>query len=72
MQLNPGDQRVQRIAVTVVPATGAIAGLRVQEIDGTVTEFTFTNMLENVTTRDGDFQFVPPAGVSVIDGLPPA
>ena len=70
--MNPGDQRVQRIAVTVVPATGAIAALRIEEIDGTVTEFTFTDMQENTGSRDSDFLFVPPAGVSVVDGLPPA
>ena len=70
--MNSGDQRVQRIAVTVMPATGAILGLRIEEIDGTVTDFTFTGMTENVGVRDEDFRFVPPAGVSIVDGLPPA
>src|ERR1700712_251349 len=32
--MNPGDQRIQRIAVTVSAATGAISGLRIEEIDG--------------------------------------
>ena len=70
--MSPGDQRVQRIAVTVVPATGSITGLRIEEIDGTITEFTFTGMQENGASRDEDFRFTPPAGVSVVDGLPPA
>ncbi len=70
--MSPGDQRVQRIAVTVIPATGAIVGLRIEEIDGTLTEFTFTGMQENTPDRDEDFRFTPPAGVSVVDGLPPA
>ena len=70
--VSPGDQRVQRIAVTVAPETGAILGLRIEEIDGTVTEFVFTGMQENIGSRDEDFHFTPPAGVSVVDGLPPA
>jgi outer membrane lipoprotein carrier protein len=68
----PGDQRVQKISVTVTPATGIITGLRIEEIDGTTTDFVFKGMQENVPTADGDFHFTPPAGVSVIDCLPPA
>jgi outer membrane lipoprotein carrier protein len=68
----PADQRIQRIAVTVLPATGAITGLRIEEIDGTVTDFAFTNLQENVPTTDADFHFTPPAGVTVTDGVPPA
>jgi outer membrane lipoprotein carrier protein len=70
--VNPGDQRVQRIAVTVAPATGVITGLRIEEIGGTVTEFVFRDMQENVPATDADFKFVAPAGVSVVDGMPPA
>jgi outer membrane lipoprotein carrier protein len=70
--MSPGDQRVQRIAVTVVAATGIITGLRIEEIDGTVTQFAFREMKENVPASDADFHFTAPAGVSVVDGLPPA
>lgn len=70
--MSPGDQRVQRIAVTVVAATGVITGLRIEEIDGTVTEFAFRDMKENVAASDADFRFTAPAGVTVVDGLPPA
>lgn len=70
--MSPGDQRVQSIAVSVVPATGVITGLRIEEIDGTVTQFAFRDMKENVSASDADFRFTPPAGVSVVDGLPPA
>jgi outer membrane lipoprotein carrier protein len=70
--MSPGDQRVQRIAVTVQPASGVIVGLRVEEIDGTVTEFAFREIHENVPVQDGDFRFTPPAGVTVVDGMPPA
>jgi outer membrane lipoprotein carrier protein len=71
-EMTPGDQRVQKIAVTVIPATGAINGLRIEEIDGSVTEFVFHDLQENVPATDADFRFIPPAGVTVIDGLPPA
>lgn len=70
--MSPGDQRVQRIAVTINPATGTILGLRIEEIDGTVTEFTFAAMQENSGARNEDFHFTPPAGVTIVDGLPPA
>ncbi|SDF27036.1 LolA family protein [Terriglobus roseus] len=70
--MSPGDQRVQRISVTVIAATGVITGLRIEEIDGTVTEFAFRDMKENVAASDADFRFTPPAGVTVVDGLPPA
>ncbi|AFL87725.1 outer membrane lipoprotein-sorting protein [Terriglobus roseus DSM 18391] len=71
-EMTPGDQRVQKIAVTVIPATGAINGLRIEEIDGSFTEFVFRDLQENVPATDADFRFTPPAGVTVIDGLPPA
>ena len=68
----PADQRIQTITITVLPATGVITGLRIEEIDGTVTEFSFHDMKENVVANDADFRFTPPAGVAVVDGLPPA
>jgi outer membrane lipoprotein carrier protein len=71
-EMTPGDQRVQKIAVTVSAATGAISGLRIEEIDGSFTEFVFRDMQENVPAVDADFRFTPPAGVTVIEGLPPA
>jgi outer membrane lipoprotein carrier protein len=45
--------------------------MRLEEIDGAVTEFAFSEMQENVPVKDTDFAFIPPAGVAVVDGLPP-
>ena len=70
--MTPGDQRVQRIAVSMLPASGAITGLRIEEIDGTTTEFEFRDMQENQPSSDADFRFTPPTGVSIVDGMPPA
>jgi outer membrane lipoprotein carrier protein len=64
------EQRMRSLAVTV-DAQGVIHTLRVEESDGTITTFIFSEMRENVSVNDSDFQFVPPAGVVVIDGANP-
>ncbi|HWZ52376.1 MAG TPA: outer membrane lipoprotein carrier protein LolA [Granulicella sp.] len=63
-------QRVKLLSLTVT-AGGAIERMRLEEVDGAVTEFTFSQMQENVPVRDADFRFTPPDGVSVVEGLPP-
>jgi outer membrane lipoprotein carrier protein len=63
-------QRLKLLTLTVT-AAGAIQAMRLEEVDGAVTEFTFTAMQENVPVKDSDFLFTPPAGVTVINGLPP-
>ncbi len=63
-------QRLKLLTLTVTPA-GAIQAMRLEEVDGAVTEFTFSAMQENVPVKDSDFLFTPPAGVTVINGLPP-
>lgn len=67
----PESSRVQSIAVRVQPATGAIVELELREIDGTVTQFQFADMQENVPVRDSEFHFTAPPDVTVVDGLPP-
>jgi outer membrane lipoprotein carrier protein len=64
------EQRVRVLSLWVRP-DGAINRMRLEEMDGAVTEFTFTDMQENVPVKDSDFAFVPPAGVNVIEGMPP-
>ena len=63
-------QRVKLLSLWVTSA-GAIERMRLEEVDGAVTEFTFSAMQENVPLKDADFAFIPPAGVSVVEGLPP-
>ena len=65
------EQRVRSLAVTV-DAQGVIHALRIEETDGAITTFTFSEMHENVSVNDADFRFVPPAGVLVVDGAAPA
>ena len=64
------EQRVKLLSIWVT-ATGVIERMRLEEVDGAVTEFAFSEILENVPLKDSDFVFVPPAGVTVVEGLPP-
>ena len=64
------EQRVTLLSLWVT-AAGAIERMRLEEVDGAVTEFVFSDMKENVLVKDSDFGFVPPAGVTVVQGLPP-
>ena len=64
------EQRVKLLSLWV-SATGAIERMKLEEVDGAVTEFSFSDLQENVAVKDSDFGFVPPAGVTVVEGLPP-
>jgi outer membrane lipoprotein carrier protein len=64
------EQRVKALSLWVNPS-GIIEKMRIEEIDGSVTEFTFTSVEENVPTKDADFTFLAPEGVAIINGLPP-
>jgi outer membrane lipoprotein carrier protein len=64
------EQRVRSLAVTV-DGQGVIHALRIEETDGAVTTFTFSEMHENSPVTDGDFRFIAPEGVTVIDGAAP-
>jgi outer membrane lipoprotein carrier protein len=63
-------QRVKLLSLGVT-AAGAIETMRLEEVDGAVTEFSFSDMKENVPVKDSDFAFIPPPGVTVVEGLPP-
>ena len=63
-------QRVKLLTLEVTTA-GEIRSMRIEEVGGAVTEFTFTDMEENVPVKNSDFVFTPPAGVTVVNGLPP-
>jgi outer membrane lipoprotein carrier protein len=63
-------QRVKLLSLWVTGA-GAIERMRLEEVDGAVTEFTFTDLQENVPVKDSAFAFIPPAGVTVVEGLAP-
>jgi outer membrane lipoprotein carrier protein len=64
------EQRIKILSLWVT-AAGVIERMRLEEVDGAVTEFAFSAMQENVPVKDSDFVFIPPAGVTVVQGLPP-
>jgi outer membrane lipoprotein carrier protein len=64
------EQRVKLLSLGVA-ATGAIETMRLEEVDGAVTEFVFSGIQENVPVKDADFVFTAPVGVAVVNGLPP-
>lgn len=63
-------ERVKQLTLGVT-AAGVIQTMRLEEMDGAVTEFAFSAMQENVRVTDADFVFTLPAGVTVVNGLPP-
>ncbi len=54
------------------PSTLAIRGLVTIDGQGGKSSFSFTNLQENVPLNDAEFEFVAPAGVTVIEGMPPS
>lgn len=64
------ENRIARVTLTV-RADGTITGIDIEEIDGAMTRFAFASEAANATVPAGAFKFVPPAGVPVVDGLPP-
>jgi outer membrane lipoprotein carrier protein len=64
------EARVARLTLTVT-AEGVIAGMEIEETDGALTRFSFSNEQPNVSIPAENFQFTPPAGVPVVDALPP-
>jgi len=64
------EQRVKQLSLWT-NASSAIARMKIEEIDGSTTEFTFSAIEENVPVKESDFIFQVPAGVGVVNGLPP-
>jgi outer membrane lipoprotein carrier protein len=58
--------RVEKVELTVTPG-GLIQRIVIEEIDGTRTEFAFTNIQENVTIADQQFKFTPPPGIEMVE-----
>jgi outer membrane lipoprotein carrier protein len=64
------DKRVTRLTLTVT-ADGFITGIEIEEADGALTRFTFTGEQPNAQIPIENFRFTPPAGVPVVNALPP-
>ena len=64
------ERRVTQVALTVT-RDGTINGIEVDEADGAITQFTFTDEQPNTQIPAKTFRFTPPAGVPVVDAMPP-
>jgi outer membrane lipoprotein carrier protein len=64
------EKRVASFSVTAT-AEGVIRSMRVEETDGITNAFVFTDERPNAAASDDEFVFAAPAGVKVVEGLPP-
>ena len=64
------EKRIPRLTLTITPA-GVITAIEIEEVDGALTRFTFSNETPNPVVSPSAFRFIPPTGVPVIDALPP-
>jgi len=60
-------ERVSQVLLEITPEHW-ISRIIIEEVDGSVTEYRFTNQRENVAVGDQRFRFAAPDGVEVIDG----
>jgi outer membrane lipoprotein carrier protein len=59
--------RVSQVLLEITPEHW-ISRILIEEVDGSITEYRFTNQRENVVVPDSQFRFAVPDGVEVIDG----
>ena len=60
--------RISEIVLEVTPEH-RIAKIVIQEVDGSATEYRFTEQKEDVAVGDGQFAFHPPAGTETVEDL---
>jgi outer membrane lipoprotein carrier protein len=58
--------RISEVWLEISPSF-QIDRILIREIDGTTTDFRFSNTQENIAVADSLFRFTPPAGVEVIE-----
>jgi outer membrane lipoprotein-sorting protein len=59
--------RVSQVLIEVTPGH-QIRRIQVEEVDGSVTEYRFSEQKENLSISDDRFHFTPGPGVETIDG----
>lgn len=64
------EKRIHSMTLTVA-ADGTILAIEIEETDGAITRFTFTAEQPNVPIPANTFRFIVPAGVPVVDAMPP-
>ncbi len=61
------EDRVSLVVLEVTPQ-GRIDRIQIEEVDGAMTDFHFTDTQENVAVADNLFRFTPPPGIEVVEG----
>lgn len=64
------EQQIANVEL-IVDKDGAIDSMKWQEPNGSVTEFKLRGEQDNPSIPAGTFTFQPPAGIVVVDGMPP-
>jgi outer membrane lipoprotein carrier protein len=64
------QKRIVRLTLSVTQ-DGTIQQISIEEVDGATTDFEFTGEQPNASIPEAQFHFTPPAGVPVVDALPP-
>lgn len=64
------EKRVSTLSLGVTE-DGTIHSMKMQEVDGAITEFSFAGEQDNVPLASQDFVFKPAPGIKVAEGLPP-
>jgi outer membrane lipoprotein carrier protein len=64
------EKRVARLTITLT-GDGTITGIEIEEVDGALTQFTFTGEQPNAPIPAEVFHFTPPPGIPVVDAPPP-
>lgn len=66
-----GQQNRVRQVKLAVTASGVITALEIEEQDGAITRFLFSNEQPNAPAPGDAFKFTPPAGIPVVDANAP-
>ena len=64
------QKRIARLSLTVT-TSGVITAISIEEADGATTRFKFSDETPNAAIPESAFHFVAPAGIPVVDSLPP-
>ena len=64
------SQRVRSVTLAVTP-DGTIHSMKIEETDGAVTTFTFTDIQEDLPIPASSFAFTPPPGLPIVNAESP-
>jgi outer membrane lipoprotein carrier protein len=64
------EKRIASITLNVT-AEGTIRSMAIEEVEGSMTSFSFSQEEPNAAVHPGDFVFAAPEGIPVVKGLPP-